>query len=97
VSDLRRPPEWGRIADPDDIFGSVEVDSQGQFVGENGGWQDSGTYRLVTRDGMSVLPSPLRVGVRIVLTSSRLGLSPFLMERLVAYLTEIEQNGGPTI
>jgi hypothetical protein len=52
VSDERRPPEWGRIADPEDIFGSLEVDGEGRFVGGDGGWQDSGTYRVVTRDGM---------------------------------------------
>ena len=52
VSDLRRPPDWGRIADPEDIFGSVEVDSEGKFIGEDGNYQESGTYRVVTRDGM---------------------------------------------
>jgi hypothetical protein len=52
VSDDRNPPDWGRIAYPEDIFGSVEVDGEGKFVGEHGGYQDSGTYRMVTRDGM---------------------------------------------
>jgi hypothetical protein len=52
VSDLRRPPDWGRIADPEDIFGSVEVDGRGAFVGVNGNYQESGTYRIITRDGM---------------------------------------------
>jgi hypothetical protein len=52
VSDTRRPPDWGRIADPEDIFGSLEVDSSGNFVGEGGSYQESGTYRLVTNDGM---------------------------------------------
>ncbi len=52
VSDLRKPPDWGRIADPEDIFGSVEVDSTGNFVGEGGNYQESGTYRIVTNDGM---------------------------------------------
>jgi hypothetical protein len=49
---LRRPPDWGRIADPEDIFGSVEVDGRGVFVDLNGNYQESGTYRVVTRDGM---------------------------------------------
>lgn len=52
VSDLRSPPDYGRIAWPEDIFGSLEVDGEGNFVGENGGYQESGTYRVVTREGM---------------------------------------------
>lgn len=52
VSDQRNPPDYGRIAWPEDIFGSVEVDGQGQFVGENGSYQESGTYRICTREGM---------------------------------------------
>ena len=49
VSDERNPPDFGRIAWPEDIFGSVEVDGNGGFVGN---YQDSGTYRIVTREGM---------------------------------------------
>lgn len=49
VSDDRNPPDWGRIAWPEDIFGSVEVDGEGKVVGN---WQESGTYRMVTREGM---------------------------------------------
>jgi hypothetical protein len=49
ISDTRNPPDWGRIAWPEDIFGSVEVDDSGSLVGN---WQDSGTYRIVTREGM---------------------------------------------
>ncbi|KAF2427229.1 hypothetical protein EJ08DRAFT_699677 [Tothia fuscella] len=60
VSDLRRPPDFGRIADPEDIFGSVEVDSTGSFVGERGGYQESGTYRAVTREGILGLSDFLR-------------------------------------
>lgn len=52
VSDLRSPPDYGRIAWPEDIFGSLEVDGEGKFVGENGSYQESGTYRFVTREGM---------------------------------------------
>ncbi|KAG9246779.1 hypothetical protein BJ878DRAFT_258753 [Calycina marina] len=50
VSDRRCVPDYGRIAWPEDIFGSLEVDAAGRFV--EGGWQESGTYRVVTRDGM---------------------------------------------
>ncbi|KAI9786376.1 MAG: hypothetical protein M1816_008037 [Peltula sp. TS41687] len=52
VSDGRNVPEFGRIAEPQDIFGSLEVDGQGSFVGGHGWYQPSGTYRLVTRKGM---------------------------------------------
>lgn len=50
VSDLRNPPDFGRIAWPEDIIGSVEVDGRGQVSPET--WQDSGTYRIVTREGV---------------------------------------------
>lgn len=50
VSDLRNPPDFGRIAWPEDIIGSVEVDGNGRL--SQGSWQDSGTYRVVTREGM---------------------------------------------
>jgi hypothetical protein len=60
VSDLRRPPDFGRIADPEDIFGSVEVDSHGNFIGETGNYQESGTYRVVTREGILGLSDFLR-------------------------------------
>ncbi|KAF2743752.1 hypothetical protein M011DRAFT_210814 [Sporormia fimetaria CBS 119925] len=52
VSDMRNPPDWGRIAWPEDIFGSLEVDGEGRFVGGDGNYQASGTYRVVTREGM---------------------------------------------
>ena len=55
VSDQRNPPDYGRIAWPEDIFGSLEVDAKGNFVDGNGNYQASGSYRVVTRDGMSVL------------------------------------------
>jgi len=60
VSDLRHPPDFGRIAEPEDIFGSVEVDGNGQFVGEKGNYQDSGTYRVITREGILGLTDFLR-------------------------------------
>lgn len=52
VSDQRNPPDYGRVAWPEDIFGSLEVDGVGNFVGENGSYQESGTYRCITREGM---------------------------------------------
>ncbi|KAJ5374720.1 hypothetical protein N7517_006726 [Penicillium concentricum] len=72
VSDGRRPPDYGRIAWPEDMFGSLEVDANGQFVGDNGNYQPSGTYRILTRDGI-------------------FGLSPFLREKLVQKLRELEK------
>ncbi|CAI7614869.1 unnamed protein product [Penicillium bialowiezense] len=72
ISDTRRPPDYGRIAWPEDMFGSLEVDPNGQFVGDNGNYQPSGTYRVVTRDGI-------------------FGLSPFLREKLVQRLQELEK------
>ncbi|KAI4159545.1 MAG: hypothetical protein L6R39_000326 [Caloplaca ligustica] len=52
VYDYRHPPDYGRIPDPEDIFGSLEVDGAGNFVDGHGNYQTSGTYRLCTRDGM---------------------------------------------
>ncbi|KAK1142560.1 hypothetical protein N8T08_007535 [Aspergillus melleus] len=60
-------------AGPEDIFGSLEVDGNGSFVGGNGNYQASGTYRIITRDGF-------------------FGLSPFLREKLVQKLREIESQ-----
>ncbi|KAF2087661.1 hypothetical protein K490DRAFT_56754 [Saccharata proteae CBS 121410] len=60
VSDMRNPPDYGRIAWPEDIFGSLEVDGRGQFVGDRGNYQDSGTYRLCTNEGILGLSDYLR-------------------------------------
>ncbi|KAF2871590.1 hypothetical protein BDV95DRAFT_572350 [Massariosphaeria phaeospora] len=60
VSDGRNPPDWGRIAWPEDIFGSVEVDGEGRFAGEDGNYQASGTYRIITREGILNLSPFLR-------------------------------------
>jgi hypothetical protein len=38
----------------------VEVDSEGKFVGEKGEYQESGTYRVVTRDGILGLSDFMR-------------------------------------
>ncbi|KAI9827284.1 MAG: hypothetical protein M1832_005422 [Thelocarpon impressellum] len=60
VSDLRNPPDYGRIPFPEDIFGSLEVDGHGNFVGENGSYQPNETYRIVTREGILGLSPYLR-------------------------------------
>ncbi|KAL5340469.1 hypothetical protein BJX70DRAFT_108632 [Aspergillus crustosus] len=60
LSDNRRPPEYGRIAWPEDIFGSLEVDGEGKFVGGTGNYSASGTYRIITRDGILGLSPFLR-------------------------------------
>lgn len=60
VSDLRRIPDFGRIAEPEDIFGSVEVDGNGQFVDGHGRFQPSGTYRICTNDGILGLTDFMR-------------------------------------
>lgn len=49
LSDRRNPPDFGRIAWPEDILGSVEVDDSGTIIGKV---QPSGTYRIVTNEGM---------------------------------------------
>ena len=49
LSDARNPPDFGRIAWPEDILGSVEVDRNGNIVGD---FQPSGTYRVITNEGM---------------------------------------------
>lgn len=49
LSDKRNPPDFGRIAWPEDILGSVEVDGHGEIIGN---FQPSGTYRIVTNEGM---------------------------------------------
>ncbi|KAF1917573.1 hypothetical protein BDU57DRAFT_586259 [Ampelomyces quisqualis] len=60
ISDLRNPPDYGRIAWPEDIIGSLEVDGDGRFADGSGGWQESGTYRIVTREGILGLTGFMR-------------------------------------
>jgi len=60
VSDLRHPPDFGRIAEPEDIFGSVEVDGAGNFIDGHGRYQQSGTYRICTNEGILGLSDYLR-------------------------------------
>ncbi|KAI0164371.1 hypothetical protein GGR52DRAFT_117899 [Hypoxylon sp. FL1284] len=57
LSDLRNPPDFGRIAWPEDILGSIEVDGSGSIVGE---FEPSGTYRIVTNEGILGLSDFLR-------------------------------------
>ncbi|KAK3117773.1 hypothetical protein LTR53_000583 [Teratosphaeriaceae sp. CCFEE 6253] len=71
VSDQRNPPDFGRVAWPEDILGSLELDGTGKFVDGTGRYQESGTYRVVTNEGI-------------------LGLSPYLMEKVVQALTELD-------
>ncbi|KAK2747338.1 hypothetical protein FQN57_002236 [Myotisia sp. PD_48] len=73
ISDSRNPPEYGRIASPEDIFGSLEVDAEGNFVGNNGNYQDSGTYRILTRNGILGLSPFLREKLVQRLKSEELG------------------------
>ncbi|KPM43064.1 hypothetical protein AK830_g3432 [Neonectria ditissima] len=49
LSDRRNPPDFGRIAWPEDILGSVEVDGTGMIIGKV---QPSGTYRILTNAGI---------------------------------------------
>ena len=51
ISDSRKPPDFGRIPEPEDIFGSLEVDANGELVDGTGNYQESGTYRVLTRQG----------------------------------------------
>ena len=60
VYDMRHPPDFGRIPDPEDIFGSLEVEADGSFTDGNGRYQESGTYRICTRDGVLQLSEFLR-------------------------------------
>ncbi|KAL7786679.1 hypothetical protein V8C37DRAFT_412471 [Trichoderma ceciliae] len=57
LSDRRNPPDFGRIAWPEDILGSVEVDESGEVVGK---LQPSGTYRVLTKEGILGLSPFLR-------------------------------------
>ncbi|GIZ42576.1 hypothetical protein CKM354_000583800 [Cercospora kikuchii] len=60
VSDQRYPPDFGRVAYPEDIFGSLELDSHGNFVDGTGRYQAGNTYRVVTNEGILGLSAYLR-------------------------------------
>ncbi|KAK0728679.1 hypothetical protein B0T26DRAFT_636352 [Lasiosphaeria miniovina] len=57
LSDTRNPPDFGRIAWPEDILGSLEVDGRGIVLGN---FQASGTYRIITNEGILGLSPFLR-------------------------------------
>ncbi|KAK8044702.1 hypothetical protein PG993_004726 [Apiospora rasikravindrae] len=57
LSDMRNPPDYGRIAWPEDILGSIEVDGSGNIVGD---FQPSGTYRIITNEGILGLSDFIR-------------------------------------
>ncbi|KAI0811933.1 hypothetical protein GGR55DRAFT_603153 [Xylaria sp. FL0064] len=57
LSDLRNPPDFGRIAFPEDILGSIEVDGNGKIIGT---FEPSGTYRILTNEGILGLGDFLR-------------------------------------
>ncbi|EHA55631.1 hypothetical protein MGG_07221 [Pyricularia oryzae 70-15] len=57
LSDARNPPDYGRIAWPEDILGSVEVDAEGNPMNN---FQPSGTYRILTNEGILGLSPFLR-------------------------------------
>ncbi|SMR41775.1 unnamed protein product [Zymoseptoria tritici ST99CH_1E4] len=60
VGDQRNPPDFGRTNYPEDILGSLEIDGQGKFVDGHGRYQKSGTYRVITMQGMLGLSPYLR-------------------------------------
>ncbi len=81
---------------PEDILGSVEVDYQGNLLDN---FQPSGTYRIITNEGMYVyvygpsvccLSAPSSLTRNLCLVS--LGLSPFLREKLVARLRQVDKE-----
>ena len=49
ILDLRVPEQWGRVADPEDIFGTVLV-QDGKMVKES--FEPMFTHRLYTSNGM---------------------------------------------
>jgi hypothetical protein len=79
----------------------LEVDGTGEFVkgddGRLGNWQGSGTYRIVTREGMWVYLFLAEGGAWeseawAVLMGYRLGLSDYLMGKVVERLREEEKK-----
>ncbi|RPB03757.1 hypothetical protein L873DRAFT_1800270 [Choiromyces venosus 120613-1] len=58
VCDLRNPPPFGRVGDPGDIIGSVQVDGMGRVI--EGRYEPCGAYRVVTNDGILGLSDYLR-------------------------------------
>lgn len=52
VYDKRHPPDFSQIPDPEDIFKSLEVDKEGNFVNRHRRYQSSRSYRVITRDDL---------------------------------------------
>ncbi|KNE66015.1 hypothetical protein AMAG_10292 [Allomyces macrogynus ATCC 38327] len=50
VADQRNPPPWGRIPDPDDIIGSVQLDGEGKIQAHS--YQPMPTHRIVSNHGL---------------------------------------------
>ena len=65
VSDERNPPDFGRVAWPEDIFGSLEVDGNGNFVGENGNYQSSGVFLCQLRSGEKMILIELQARIEL--------------------------------
>lgn len=66
VHDQRAVPAFGRIPYPEDIMGSLLVDSEGNIVNreQGGDWEENRMYRLVTRAGIMTLSPFLRDRLR---------------------------------
>ncbi|TAQ90921.1 hypothetical protein B7494_g811 [Chlorociboria aeruginascens] len=61
LSDGRQPPDYGRIAWPEDIFGSVEVDGRGMILKDGKGksnWQSSGGQHHTSHTAITSLLNP---------------------------------------
>ncbi|KAF8253503.1 hypothetical protein K440DRAFT_252949 [Wilcoxina mikolae CBS 423.85] len=58
VYDQRGIPVFGRIAETEDIFGSLLVDSNGKV--KEGEWEENRMYRLITGNGVMQLSPYLR-------------------------------------
>jgi len=61
VYDQRGVPAFGRIAETEDIFGSLLVDSNGKV--KEGEWEENRMYRLVTGNGVMKLSPYLKEAV----------------------------------
>lgn len=91
------------VSRPEDIFGSLEVDGDGNFVGGTGNYQSSGRFLigilnmvLTGYRNVSAYDSGWNVSCLYSAPSDianlihRLGLSPFLREKLVQRLRQQE-------